>query len=261
MAVRFMIPLLFVLMLVPVAAANAVDYTVRDLAVDVQGDNAIDARDKALVQARGNAYNILMKRMFGRENDFPTPDASTIASMVDSFEINREKLSKNRYLASVNVSFNERSVQSYIVRSANPEGMPYRVGDEPYVGGGYYYDDDAMRTGNAGYNRSYTQSDYGMGDNQDGMMSPLRTPLTQSTVRIDLSGIRQWINVRKTLESVDFIKNVEIEQITSRQVIVNLQYRGTVNDLQGQLVGRGMKLYSNTDATRTTIPYVLVVRG
>ena len=100
------------------AAAKAVDYTVSNLAVDVEGENAIDAREKALVQARANAFNILKKRLAseGMTGTIPTPDDGAIASMVNSFEINREKLSKNRYLASVNVSFNSRAVQGYTGR-------------------------------------------------------------------------------------------------------------------------------------------------
>jgi|GEM_PF-3701040 len=93
-------------------------YIVKNIAVDVEGKDAIDARDKALTKARRDAFNILSGR-FLDANERATlgyVDDAMINSMVNDFEINREKFSRNRYLASIEVRFNERAVRSYLGR-------------------------------------------------------------------------------------------------------------------------------------------------
>jgi len=86
---------------------------IENVAVDVTGNNALDARDKALNQARRNAFSILSRRL-DLGGDVIAEDDRTIATLVDSFEINREKLSSNRYMASINVLFNEPAIQGYL---------------------------------------------------------------------------------------------------------------------------------------------------
>lgn len=132
------------------AVAAGDNYTVQNVAVDVQGENAIDARDKALTKARRDAFDIIAGRLLNAEEKsrLGAVDDSTINSMVYDFEINREKFSKNRYLASVNVRFNERAVQSYF--------MPYMPQDN------YNYGYDGSGYGqNQGYNTQTYDYDYG----------------------------------------------------------------------------------------------------
>ena len=104
----------------PVGAQD-VSYTVNNIAASAEGGNAIEARDAAMKQARRNAFDVLVSRMLESQGGSATgltlqPDDSVIASMVDSFQINREKLSRDRYMASVNVTFNQQAVQRYVGR-------------------------------------------------------------------------------------------------------------------------------------------------
>jgi len=113
--------ILLLLILTPLNVAFANDFNVQNIAVDVQGNSAIDARDKALTKARRNAFDILTGRLLttSERANLPSIDDSTIATMVSDFEINREKLSKNRYLANVSINFNPRAVRGYMGRYAN----------------------------------------------------------------------------------------------------------------------------------------------
>ena len=97
---RFLILTVFLmtLALAPACYAQTNAYEVSNIAVDVEGKNAIDARNQALIKARHDAFNILTSRLLSKEEaaTLPTIDDLTIANMVNDFEINREKLSKNR---------------------------------------------------------------------------------------------------------------------------------------------------------------------
>jgi hypothetical protein len=108
-------------MALPVQATHANEFEVQNIAVDVQGDNAIDAREKALIKARRNAFDILTGRLLDSDerSSLPQTDDQTIATMVNDFEIIREKLSKNRYLANVSINFNPRAVRGYLGRYTN----------------------------------------------------------------------------------------------------------------------------------------------
>lgn len=261
MPMRFFILLTVIAITAFSTVTYAVDYTVRNLAVDVEGENAIDAREKALSQARSNAFNVLKKRISAEDSTIPTPDAATISAMVNSFEINREKLAKNRYLASVNVTFNEREVQSYIGRYSNTAVPDYAMGQEPFaqtsttaVNAGAYTTPSVMQPTQQ-YQSGQTSSAYTAQRN-------LSTgPLTQSIVAIDVSNIGQWVGIKKMLETMPGIQSVNVQQISARKAVVSLAHRGSVNELQSVLMGRGMQLYSNTNASGNAAPYILVTRG
>lgn len=128
-------------------------YTVSNIAVDMQGTNAIEARDNAHAKARRDAFNILTGRLLDRDSQSRLPDAgdNDIAAMVNNFEINREKYSKDRYLASLNITFNPNAVRGYLQRYATyappavsynnppavsaetPYGVPVTIPDTPVV--------------------------------------------------------------------------------------------------------------------------------
>ena len=107
---------LILLAMIPMQTASANEFEIQNIAVDVQGKNAIDARESALSKARRNAFNILTNRLLSSDErkNLPATDDSTIATMVSHFEINREKLSKNRYLANISINFNPRAVRGYL---------------------------------------------------------------------------------------------------------------------------------------------------
>ena len=250
MALRYLI-LSLGLLAVFSAPAVAIDYTITNLAVDVEGSNAIDAREKALAQARSNAFSILKKRISaeGQAGVIPTPDDAAIASMVNSFEINREKLSKNRYLASVNVVFSDKAVQSYMRKYTG--AAQSNSGNQNQT---------AVYRGNPPSNTPRQQAQVYTGQSKQPVSSyPSYAGFNQSKVKIIVTDIRQWVSLKSRLESISTIQNVDLEKISSQQAVVNLTHRGNINDLQNDFIGRGLRLYANTDATRTNVPYLLMI--
>lgn len=231
----------------------AQSYTVKNVAVDVEGKTAIDARDKALNQARRNAFNIVMERLSLAEGDQYDEQASdhVIASMVNNFEINREKLSKNRYLASINVTFNERAIDAYVGRN---KGM--NLVNNSYLTADSY--EPSVRSNTMYYNHhTNTTEEYGRGENY--------TPLTNAkkfTISAEISGIRQWINLKNKLKIIPLVKNLSVKRLSSNQVTLQLDYLGNPQELQSNLMKRGLRLYTNnTRRSESDAPYILVQQG
>jgi hypothetical protein len=104
-----------------ISSVFASDFSVNNVTVDVKAENSIEARNTAMIKARRNAYDILLSRLLdvNERTRFNNADDSIISSLVDNFEINREKLSQKRYLANISINFNPQAVQAYLGRTQN----------------------------------------------------------------------------------------------------------------------------------------------
>lgn len=136
MTLRILILLVLFLGFTGNAFASSEAYVIKNIAVDMEGENAIKARESAMKKARRDAFNILSSRLLNADARQSLPQASdaAIAAMINDFEINREKYSKNRYLASINITFNDRAVQGYFGRYTNialPDNT-YSNATQPY---------------------------------------------------------------------------------------------------------------------------------
>lgn len=242
---------------ITINAAYAVDYTINNIKVDVEGESAIDARNKALIDARRNAFNILSKRLTsdGQQSSMPSVSDDQIAAMVNSFEINREKLSKNRYLASVNVAFNERAVQGYIGRYTNMAMPDQNLAYPTTPSGSISTQDTIGATGNTQIQHSNLYRQYLQQQNQQHAMSANMIPYK---MQVDLNDIRNWVSVQRSLEAIG---NVRINSLNTRRAIVTLFYTGDASQLQQNLNMKGMQLYSNNPNAAQNVPYILMSRG
>ena len=85
---------------------------VRDVLIDKIDENAVTARDKAIIEARRVAFKMLAERVMGAEDflDYKLPDDALIARLVRDFEIKDEKLSTNRYMANFTVRFDDKAL-------------------------------------------------------------------------------------------------------------------------------------------------------
>lgn len=93
------------------APAVAVDpYTITDVSADVTADKAVHARDKALMQAERTAYSQLCARL-GMEDDSAKLNDDAIAALVQSFEVQSERLSAVRYIGVFTIRFKASAVQ------------------------------------------------------------------------------------------------------------------------------------------------------
>lgn len=95
-------------------AANGL-YTVEGVSVDVTAANALEARDKAFVQAQQEAFRQLAGRMLPAQDAaaLTLPDDSVISTLVQDFEVTQEQLSAVRYIGTYIFRFKERAVNQY----------------------------------------------------------------------------------------------------------------------------------------------------
>ncbi len=101
----------------PAPAANP--YTVTDVKIDVTADSAAHARDQALTQAQRKAYEQLCARLEA-DGDAKKLSDDDIASLVQSFEVQNERLSAVRYIGIYTIHFNPSAVQRAISVSYEP---------------------------------------------------------------------------------------------------------------------------------------------
>lgn len=100
--------------------------TVIDVIVDRTAENAVLAREQAMAEAQRLAFQKLAERNLTPDayKSFKAPDAKTIASLVQDFEIKGERLSPTRYVANFTVRFRD-AVRSYVpVSAALPTTVP-----------------------------------------------------------------------------------------------------------------------------------------
>jgi len=107
------------------AAATTGPVTVTDVIVDKTDKNAVVARDQAIVAAQKQAFEVLAEKTMSPEafKSYKVPDVKTIAALVDSFEIQSEQMTANRYVGTFTVRFMPE-VTNYI---HIPEGMSHVI--------------------------------------------------------------------------------------------------------------------------------------
>ena len=93
-------------------------FTVSDVNADVTADTASHARDKALVQAERLAYVQLCGRLSAADNSADLDD-DAIAGLVQSFEVQSERLSSVRYIGVFTIRFKPISTQKRIGTSVD----------------------------------------------------------------------------------------------------------------------------------------------
>lgn len=95
------------------APASADIYEVSDVAVDATAASAAEARDLALANGQREAFYRLLQRLTpsAYHDQFPNLNASTVATYVRDFSVANEQTSSVRYLARLNVRFQEQDIR------------------------------------------------------------------------------------------------------------------------------------------------------
>ena len=98
-------------------------YTVQNVTVDKTAASASQAREIALADAQAQAFDRLVRRLVAsdRQAAVPRPNAQALARLVRGFEVDRERSSNVRYIATLRIRFDPRAVRDSL-RSA---GVPY----------------------------------------------------------------------------------------------------------------------------------------
>jgi len=222
------------------------DYIVKNVKVDVQSENVIQAREEGLGQARRSAFNVLMRRMVNAndQKSIPQSDDKMIASMVDSFSINREKTSKDRYLASVNVVFNERAVNGYLGRYTNQAVVDNTLTAQP---------------DKVGY--SPDQGIFGTTMTSPIMQQPSYANLSRYKIQVNVGNLAEWVRVKNEIQSIPSITATEIDVINAGYVIISVMSPNTIQSLQNDLNLRGLRLFQSGKNGPNDAPYILLGRG
>ncbi len=96
-------------------ANNPDMFKIENVIVDIEAENAVIAKEKAIVKARKESFRKLAKKILN-DTDFSNlkiPNDLTIGSMIRDFEITDEQASTTRYIGSMDFRYYPESVNSY----------------------------------------------------------------------------------------------------------------------------------------------------
>lgn len=108
-----------------VAAAPALaetPYTVSKIAVDVTAKNAVDAKANAMAEAEKRGLDTVLRRIvpFSFYPKLPDLQPEQIEGVVNSISIRKEQYSTTRYIATLDVIFNEEAVKQLVASLGLP---------------------------------------------------------------------------------------------------------------------------------------------
>jgi hypothetical protein len=104
------------------AAALADAYTVRGIAVDVEADDAVTARELAIEQAQRDGLRSLLERLTLPQyyGQLPPADQQSLTRLVSAYEVEEENLSATRYVGRLSVVYDEDAVQNLLQGTGVP---------------------------------------------------------------------------------------------------------------------------------------------
>ena len=117
----------------PVPADFTDPLVVADIQIDRTANNAVVARDEAIIEAQRQAFLKLAERNMDPATfaTFKLPDDKIVMQMVQDFEIRNEQLGRDRYAALFNVRFRE-GIRHYIP-VPQPVARPDIAAQNPYT--------------------------------------------------------------------------------------------------------------------------------
>ncbi len=190
--------------------ALVASYTVTDVNIDVTAETAARARDKAIMQAERSALGQLCTRLGVTESIDKLKD-DDIAMMVQSFEVQSERVSSVRYVGVFTVHFNPTALKKKI---AIPAALPAGVGEAA-----------------ASSEPAQVQS------HPDG---------SHLIVAVRANTLQAWAQMKKRLSAVTQVTKVETLDISKGLIHVDLFYTGAFDELKQAATLQGLVL--RTDA-------------
>ena len=108
-----------------IAAAQAAEdtpYTVSKLAVDVTAKNAVAAKAKAMAEAQKHGIDTVLRRVvpFSFSAKLPDLQPQQVETLVNGMAIRKEQYSTTRYIATLDVIFNEQAVKELLASLGIP---------------------------------------------------------------------------------------------------------------------------------------------
>ena len=104
--------------------AQAADslYEVAKISVDITAQDAVAAREEGMAEAQMRAVKIVLQRLLplSAQDQIPELSEEDIEGLVNGVSIRSEQNSTTRYIATLDVSVNERGDQEAARRSGHP---------------------------------------------------------------------------------------------------------------------------------------------
>jgi hypothetical protein len=121
-AKRSMVGACLALCLAAAPAAAETPYTVSKIAVDVTAKNAVDAKAKAMAEAEKRGLDTVLRRVvpFSFYPKLPDLQPEQTEGLVNSISIRKEQYSTTRYIATLDVIFNEEAVKQLVASLGLP---------------------------------------------------------------------------------------------------------------------------------------------
>jgi hypothetical protein len=106
------------------AQAEETPYTVSKIAVDVTAKNAVAAKANAMAEAEKRGLNTVLRRIvpFSFYPKLPDLQPEQVEGAVNSISIRKEQYSTTRYIATMDVIFNEEAVKQLVTGLGVPTG-------------------------------------------------------------------------------------------------------------------------------------------
>ena len=97
-------------------------YTVSKIAVDVSAKNAVAAKDAAMAEAEKRGLNTVLRRVvpFSFYARLPDLQPEQIEGLVNGISIRKEQYSTTRYIATLDVVFNDQGVKQLVANLGAP---------------------------------------------------------------------------------------------------------------------------------------------
>ena len=110
------------LMTAPARADDDTPYTVSKIAVDVTAKNAVAAKAKAMTDAQKRGINTVLRRVvpFSFSAKLPDLQPQQVETLVNGMAIRKEQYSTTRYIATLDVIFNEQGVKELLTSLGIP---------------------------------------------------------------------------------------------------------------------------------------------
>jgi hypothetical protein len=110
------------LMAGPAQADDDTPYTVSKIDVDVTAKNAVAAKAKAMADAQKRGIDTVLRRVvpFSVSAKLPNLQPQQVETLVNGMAIRKEQYSTTRYIATLDVIFNERGVKELLTSLGTP---------------------------------------------------------------------------------------------------------------------------------------------
>lgn len=109
-----------------ISLAQASDFKIEGVEVDVTAENAVQAREKAFEEAQLKAFKQLAERVLSPEDfeHFAMPDLTVISGYVQDFEVTNEQLSTVRYKGTYTFRFRPDAITGHMHQADTSFSIP-----------------------------------------------------------------------------------------------------------------------------------------